>query len=102
MHPFFCPLSNKTITNKRNLSDIRCSSGYKIQKAKKKSSNISWLFYLAVDALMLQSFVIRSKTYLHRANLGKQRAQELDGQHSDDDARSSVDVLSEEGRGIGN
>ena len=52
---------------------------------------------------MLQSFVIRSKTYLHRANLGKQRARELDGQHSDDDARSSVDVvLSEEGRGIGN
>jgi len=29
-------------------------------------------------------YVIRSKIYLHRLNPDKQRAQELDGQHSDD------------------
>jgi len=37
--------------------------------------------------------VIRSKIYLLRANLGKQRAQELDGQHSDDDAQSPIDIV---------
>jgi hypothetical protein len=63
---------------------------------------ISWLFYSAADALTLQSYVICSKTYLHRANPGKQRAQDLDGQHSDDDARSPVDIVLSEGRGMGN
>ena len=95
MHPFFCHLSNKT-TNKKNLSDILSSSRLKkLQRPSRVNFGpfISWLFYLAVDALMLQSFVIRSKTYLHRANLGKQRAQELDGQHSDDDAQSPIDIV---------
>ena len=96
MHPFFCHLSNKT-TNKKNLSDILSSSRLKKKLQRPSRVNfgpfISWLFYLAVDAFTLQSYVIRSKIYLFRANLGKQRAQELDGQHSDDDAQSPIDIV---------
>jgi hypothetical protein len=52
----------------------------------KKGYVVVVVVVVVVDALTLQSYVICSKTYLHRANLGKQRAQELDGQHSDGDA----------------